>query len=275
MADFDQTPPDAGAPADAGTTPPVAPAAPATPEAPPEWPKKFLNEDGTENREAFLKGYHSLEHELATTKRVPNANQLQVPGASQAPEPLPENATATDHLQRMGLDENELAKQFHDKGHLTPKQYEAFAKNPTPKIFVDDYYKDKVKIAKYEIAAATADVMKFAGDKKQLQVLLDWATQNMPEDELPAMQARLRHPNTMLDAVKGIWADHQKAVGAGSAQPLITGDGAAPASTGGYTSQAEWLKANNDPRYETDKAYRATVDARADKTDVKIIHGFV
>lgn len=270
-----QTPPDAGAPADAGTTPPAAPPQAAAPEAPQEWPKKFLNEDGTENREGFLKGYHSLEHELATTKRVSAAQQptsLAIP----AQKSLADDASLDDIVRAAGLDPTEVVQQFRDRqerdgvGSLTPAFYKALKTQNMTKGLVDPHLNLLVKDYKAAQASLMSDASKLAGGDEQRNTVLAWAKDGVTKED----QDFFRSQSGDIRAFEWLLGKYKTAVGAGDARPLITGTGA-PAVTGGYTSQAEWLKANNDPRYESDKVYRATVDARADKTDVKVIHGFV
>ena len=68
-----------------------------------------------------------------------------------------------------------------------------------------------------------------------------------------------------MSAVKELYADHMNAVGASGSAPLIEGSSAAQAS-GGFTSQAEIVKARRDRRYETDPAYRERSMRRLAKT---------
>ncbi len=244
-------------------TPAAAPTGTTATEVQTEWPEEFVLEDGSQDTKAMAKAYGNLRHKMSTTR--PTEPQLKVPGGAAEPEPLPETATSADHLRQMGFDPEALAKQFKEKDHLTPKQYEAFEKKGIPRVMVDENYRNALEVATVRTEKAYTASVDFAGGEEQLKNLAAWASQTVPQDQQAALQARLSNPATMLEAVKGIWADHHHAIGAGNANPLISGD-PAPTSGGGFSSQEEAFAAQRDPRYKKDKAHREAVNARIGKT---------
>ena len=85
------------------------------------------------------------------------------------------------------------------------------------------------------------------------------------------MNTRLADPATMLRAVKEIYADHQVAVGAGGAQPLIQGGQPPGGGSGGYRSQAEVNAAMSNPKYNIDPAYTDEVNAKLQATPESVL----
>ncbi len=264
----DPSTPTQAAEAGAPQTVPTAPAATQA-QAPFEIPQKFLNADGKFDERKFITSYANMENILSTKGLMPANNSLSIPAEAGEPASasLPEDATTSDHLKSMGLDEEAMAQQFVDKGHLTPTQYKTLAKNGMPRVFVDAHYKNEVELAQIHVGRARDESIEFAGGKEQLDTLLNWATQNLPEARHSDLDKRLQNPATMLAAVKELWADHKQAIGAGKAQPLLTGSGAGPTSSGGFATQREMKDAMNNPRYRTDPGYREETLRKLRATD--------
>jgi len=261
----DPMPPTPDAPAGDAPTPTDTPADTDAPQV----PEKFLKEDGSVNTDALLKSYTALEQKQSAANAT-----AQGPDALALPrdEPIDDNASVDEIVRAAGLEPNDVGRQFMEKGNLTAAQYKAFKAKGIPRGIIDQYMKMQAQVYRAAQAKLVAEASELAGGDKQRDTILLWAKDNLSQEDRAFYDVQAMNPDTAIRGFEWLLAKHARAVGAGDAQPLITGDGAAT-PTGGYTSQSEWLKANNDPRYETDRAYRMAVDARADKTDVRIIHG--
>ena len=257
------TPDPATAPVVTGTTPAPTPA----PE--PEWPTKFMNEDGTKNESALLKSYTELEHKQSTP--TPPAG-VMIPDPAAAPA-IDDNAGIDKILESAGLDTGDIGRQFRTEGKLTPANYTALKKaNPAfTRGIVDQFMAMQLKVVEQTETALRAQAAQSVGGEEKLNTLIEWAKQ-LPESERKTCNTLLSNKDTLMMGVEWLTAKHKAAIGADKSTPLVTGQ-PAPPSGGGYANQTEMFTAMRNPLYETNKAYRADVNAKIAKTPTDIRKG--
>ena len=95
------------------------------------------------------------------------------------------------------------------------------------------------------------------GGKEQYKQIMDWAVQNLPKSDVEAFDEIIASANTAnismaIDAMAKRYTDAN-----GQEGQMIQGRSAK--MTDAYRSQAEMIRDMNDPRYETDPAYRNDV----------------
>lgn len=167
-------------------------------------------------------------------------------------------------------DPNVLGQQWIKEGKLTDEQYAKFGevkdakgKSLYPKSVVDTHMKGLQAIAQQEQAAAAtglAEATRIAGGETQLNNLLAWAgdPKNVPVAERERLNAQLKDPANYPIVAELLAARHRIALGAGNAQPLITG-GTNNNPTGGATSREEWIRLCKSDRAEDAVRLAATV----------------
>ena len=101
-------------------------------------------------------------------------------------------------------------------------------------------------------------MMNSVGGKEQYQQIMNWAVQNLPKSDIEAFDAIVESANPFqinmaVEAMAKRYTDAN-----GQDGKMIQGRSA---STGveSYRSQAEMIRDMNDPRYDTDPAYRNDV----------------
>ena len=105
------------------------------------------------------------------------------------------------------------------------------------------------------------------GGQENYNNMMSWANQNVPEQEINMYDAvmELGNPLAAYFAVQSLALKYQDA--AGRDGQMITGK--APRSTGDkFNSQAEMVKAMEDPRYNDDPAYREQVMEKLQRSDI-------
>ena len=104
------------------------------------------------------------------------------------------------------------------------------------------------------------------GGEEQYQALIGWAKDNFSEAEINAYDAVMDtgDMNQINFALQALYARYTDAVG--SEGDLLQGKPAASQST--FRSQAELIQAMNDPRYESDPAYRDDVIQKLGRSDL-------
>jgi len=112
-----------------------------------------------------------------------------------------------------------------------------------------------------------ASIKESVGGNTQYTQVINWAKSNLPESVIQGYDQTIESGS--LDAIKlaaaGLKAQYEAANG--SEGKTYTGK---PASNKGDTfrSQAELLRAMNDPRYDQDEAYRMDVMEKLDRSDI-------
>jgi hypothetical protein len=106
-----------------------------------------------------------------------------------------------------------------------------------------------------------SSVFNQVGGQERYQALMGWASQNMDEARTQAFNDALSSGNegSILSQLKGIQYDHMMATGY---EPKLTGGRAPTNEVRGYASEAQVIKAMQDPRYGSDPAYVQEVEQR-------------
>ena len=118
-----------------------------------------------------------------------------------------------------------------------------------------------------DLSQAEVDsVYKAVGGEEQYGNMISWAQENLAENEVAAFDAIVESGN--MDqinlAIQGLNARYTDAVG--QEGNLLQGKPAAAQST--YRSQQELIQAMNDPRYDSDPAYRQDVLDKLDRSNL-------
>ena len=98
--------------------------------------------------------------------------------------------------------------------------------------------------------------------------MIQWAAQNLSENEIGMYDAVMDRgdPLSMFFAIQALSARYYDSVGQDG--ELLTGS-APVAQAQGFRSQAEVVRAMNDPRYESDPAYRQDVFDKLDRSNLQ------
>lgn len=107
-----------------------------------------------------------------------------------------------------------------------------------------------------------------AGGLDGYKQMISWASENMNAKEIEMYDRVMDQgdPAAVLFAVKALVAQYKDAVG--SDGQLLTGKSAANPAKNQFRSQQELVAAMNDPRYDTDPAYRSDVLEKLENSDL-------
>lgn len=158
-----------------------------------------------------------------------------------------DDATIDQVLEKAGLDGEELATTFKADGKLSGEQYEALKKIGYPRSTVNAFMQGQqstAALAEAEQAGMRKSGVAIAGGNEQWDNLTAWAKTNYDADERADLDERLAKAGRYKGAIKQMLSDHREAMGAGKAQPLISG--ASPAASGaGFTDHHEFVEASD------------------------------
>ena len=107
-----------------------------------------------------------------------------------------------------------------------------------------------------------------AGGPEGYKQAVTWASENMNQKEIAMFDSVMERgdPASVLFAVKSLLADYKEANG--SDGQLLTGKSAPNPAKSAFRSQQELVTAMNDPRYESDPAYRSDVIQKLEQSDL-------
>lgn len=175
----------------------------------------------------------------------------------------PDEAEETKEVVTEDFDTTEVETEFFaNKGELSQETLESLYKQ-FPKNLVDKYMSNAKAAYDASISSVRTEVFGVVGGEAQYAELIKWASSNLAQDEIGAFNNVMAGTDTaaMKLAVKGIYA--QANSGKLSEPKLIT-SGKATVSLDGqvFESQAQYVAAISDPRYEKDAAYRSEVRSK-------------
>ena len=154
---------------------------------------------------------------------------------------------------------DQFSVEFQQNGDLSDASIKQIATLGIPEDIIRAYVDGQKAVLESNVTS----VMSLAGGQEQYAGLMDWASGNIPEDEVDAYNAIVDsgNMNTIRMAVAGLKARYEQANGTPVARKLIQGDVTGP-SGGTFRSVAEIVAAMSDPRYSKDPSYRRDVEQR-------------
>ena len=207
--------------------------------------------------EDLAKSYAELEKKLGDNKE-------------EAPkEDAPKTETKNDldiaekAVESAGLNMDNLASEYNEKGELDAKSYEALEKAGIPKDYVNQFIEGQKAIADQQ-ATSIKDMV---GGADAYAEMSNWAAENMSEEEKTAYNTAVNSKDieTAKLAVVGLKAKFERANG--NEPNLVEGKGTITGQDG-YKSWAEVTAAMSDDRYQKDPAYQAMVQEKLANSDL-------
>lgn len=199
------------------------------------------------------KAYTESQQKITELSTKPNAGD--VAGAAEAAKAAAEKA---------GIDMSALSKEYAEKGSLSPETMKGLADKGVTQAHVDAY----IGGLKAQASQLKTTLTEVAGGEDGLKNVYDWAATNLSADELAAYNATVESGNLLGSklALTGIVARFTAANGTEPA--LLKETSTVHTGVQPYKSNAQITEAMSDPRYNNDPAYRASVAARLDVTDM-------
>jgi len=218
----------------------------------PEWlPEKFANS------EELAKAYGELEKKFSSKdedktyeneKNVNKTDQLKI------------NKEKVEQANNFSL--NDYYDEYSKDGSLSEKSYKDLATKGLDKTIVDSYISGQQALADKHISSIHSVV----GGQDNYNNIVKWASDNLAENEVKAF-------NDIMDtgtigqaqlAISGIEAKYK----VGNNEPALFAGEKSDASSGAYRSVGEMLTDINNPKYASDSAFRADVEAKVKASNV-------
>jgi|TARA_R100000030_G_scaffold18984_1_gene13217 high-affinity Fe2+/Pb2+ permease len=200
--------------------------------------------------------------------------QTKLGGDTQEEEEVEEGEEVVDETEP-GSDEaleffEALNDEYDENGSLSEESLEAL-KEMSSEELVDAYFQmqdrlgsetDSVELSESDVTSIQQSV----GGADNYNALVSWAAENFDQSEIEAFDGVVESGNVgaINLALQALYYRYTEAEGMEG--QLLQGKAAAPAN--GFRSQAEVVRAMQDPRYDRDPAYRAEVMQRLEQSDL-------
>jgi len=177
-----------------------------------------------------------------------------------------------------GVDPWAISKHFHEnKGQITDEMYSQLEGAGLSRSAIDSYlagraiesgyntdYEEVPDLSETDIRKITDSV----GGQDQYDAMTEWASSNLDPKVIESFDNLLDSgdPGSIQLAVNGLKAQFEEATGYEGR--MLTGK---PAQSSGdvFRSQPELVAAMEDPRYDSDPAYRQDIIEKLDRSDLK------
>jgi hypothetical protein len=181
-----------------------------------------------------------------------------------------------DVFQEAGIDPWDMNDHFYQNdGTLTNEMYDQLNEAGFSDEVIDAYlgglrnqmgYDDSEAIALSD--SEISQIKNIAGGDEGYQRLVDWAGQNLPQEDIEAFDEVINTANqaAVRFAVKALMSQYEDAMGRDP--ELVTGKQSNQGE--GYRSMAEVVRDMSDSRYDTDEAYRMDVMRKLERSNLKV-----
>ena len=212
------------------------------------------------------KAYLELQSKLG--KGETQAEQGETEGDdSELSEEAPETSPAYDLIMQAS------EEYYGNENTLSPETIEKFSEMSSTDLvnaYVQSIKNNPAAQQQQEVDIPDAQVNQIqnsVGGEKQYTNIVSWAANNLPEKQVLAYDNLVASGNVEAInlALAGLKAQYDDAFGSEGR----TLQGRSPRNSDGiFRSQAELISAMNDPRYETDEAYRDEVIDKLNASDI-------
>ena len=216
---------------------------------------KFKSQDD------LLKAYEELQKKLGSEAPAEEPSEEVEPAEGRVEEEAPEEEVAEPSAAAAAIKKASAA--YDEAGELSEESLEELAKLDSKdliKAYVESYKAQTAQAQQAQIAQTEVDsLMASAGGLDQYNEMIQWASTNFSAEEIGAFNQATQTAASARFAIEAL--KNRYTAANGSEPQLVTGKRAAPA-VDGYRSNAELARDIADPRYSTDPAFRADVEAR-------------
>lgn len=212
--------------------------------------------------EDLVAGYKELETKLGGVQQNQDDPSKKVGTTDTAPQ--------EGTFVVAGQDVAAFAKEYEEKGALSPESYKALADAGFPKELVDAYIAGQE--ARVAVAQTTADrdiqeIKAAVGGAEAFDKMVTWAETALTDEEIDKYNEATGSGDKAkaLKAVEGLRDRYKEAVGE---EPNLVTTGGQVSGADVFKSMDEVRRAMADPRYRTDKAYNRAVVEKLSRSNI-------
>ena len=212
------------------------------------------------SQDELLKAYEELQKKMSSGETTEEeSTDEEAPAEPSAEEEVEEVSDAESALSR-------ASEAYAKDGKLDEASIEELSKMDSKEL-IQAYvqYYSKNQAAQQQQAVDSKSIYDSVGGEEAYTEMIGWAANNLSPEEIASYNEVTSSGNTAAVKFAVEALSNRYKASEGSEAPLVTGRKAAP-SKDRFRSHAELSRAISDPRYSTDPAYRADVEAKLSRS---------
>ena len=226
------------------------------------------------NVDELVKGYKELE-QLMSQPQEEDSEVADEPESEEEGEPQSARELYGEFiggaLEEAGVDFAEMSQRYQSTGALEEADYGELQKAGFDRDMVDNYLAGLQYNAASDAALTAQEVMQVKqdfGGPEEYDRMVQWASQNLSPEEIKAYDELVRNSRDVYQtrlAVAGLYSQYTASAGR---EPNLISGRASKESGAKFESTAQVIQAMNDPRYQSDPAYRKQVEKQLSRSSV-------
>lgn len=223
------------------------------------------------------KAYKELQSKLGSREPVDNEVDNEPAEADEEAEEQTQSASEIygdfvgSRLEEAGIDYNDINVRWQQTGELSDGDYKQLEGAGFTRQMVDAYLSGLQYKAAQDTALTAREVMDVKsqyGGEQGYSEMLQWAGQNLSQEEINAFNKIVNGSNDMAQVKLAVAGLHSRYTAAEGREPRLLAGRSTRSAGEKYESTAQLVEAMSDPKYKSDPAYRRKVQERLARSSV-------
>jgi len=225
------------------------------------------------------KAYKELQSKLGSREPVDNEVDNEPAEVDEEAEAEEQTQSASEiygdfvgnRLEEAGIDYNDISNRWQQSGELSDGDYKQLEGAGFTRQMVDAYLSGLQYKAAQDTALTAREVMDVKsqyGGEQGYSEMLQWAGQNLSQEEINAFNKIVNGSNDMAQVKLAVAGLHSRYTAAEGREPRLLAGRSTRSAGEKYESTAQLVEAMSDPKYKSDPAYRRKVQERLARSSV-------
>jgi len=225
------------------------------------------------------KAYKELQSKLGSREPVDNEVDNEPAEVDEEAEAEEQTQSASEiygdfvgsRLEEAGIDYNDINVRWQQTGELSDGDYKQLEGAGFTRQMVDAYLSGLQYKAAQDTALTAREVMDVKsqyGGEQGYSEMLQWAGQNLSQEEINAFNKIVNGSNDMAQVKLAVAGLHSRYTAAEGREPRLLAGRSTRSAGEKYESTAQLVEAMSDPKYKSDPAYRRKVQERLARSSV-------
>ena len=193
-------------------------------------------------------------------EKLEHLNDSELPEKEEEPEVEAEEEPEVEEKETGDFDA--FAKEFEETGELTKESFDKLEGMGVPRAYVEQYLAG----ISAERGLAEAQAFAITGGEDGYKEMLEWCGGNLSDSDIDTFNVAVNEPESRNKAIKKMHERYLEDVGTGG--NLLMGETPVQHNSNSYESFEQLVKDQQDPRYDTDPAYRRMVMQKLSRSDI-------
>jgi hypothetical protein len=228
--------------------------------------------------EDLEKAYQEAQRKLSQRGQVEETEE-EADEADDSEEEKPQSADAKEiygdfigsRLEEAEIDFGAMNTRWQETGQLADEDYDQLQEAGFTRDMVDAYLSGLQYKAAQDTALTVKEITALKqeyGGEKGYSDMLEWAADNLSEDEIKGFNEIVTGNSTMAAVRMAVSGLHAKYTAKAGVEPKLIGGRAPKSSNDKFESTAQLVEAMKDPRYAADPAYRRKIEEKLSRSSI-------